>query len=292
MKIQWRFRLCLFWVKSISGNAFLYLWVFGCARKMHFPEMLFRRPVNGCKLISIFILPSNSHFLENRERAKGEGDAPARRERGRRERGWLVHRSTSNPFDFAVRLRLHADCERSRSTDSSSPIANPDSPSPITISPSRRSQSQSQHRFVFPDREPRFVAPQNRLSSTPKPIVLPLFLLLSIWSDYEFFFLGFICVSELRDEIIYLFGSEKMWEKVRKCVFCVILIFVVVVVWWWCFGGCGFWLLEFAAVGWIAVWKICRKIAFSTIQPNTRKYFSQHFLKYNQTLKNIFLSGK
>ena len=192
-------------------------------------------------------------------------------------------RRSTSPYDFTVRLRLRADRDRSCSTDSSSPIA---------ISPSCRSRSQSQHRFVFPDREPRFVAPQNRLSSTPKPIVLPLFLLLSIWSDYEFFFLGFICVSELRDEIIYLFGSEKMWEKVRKCVFCVILIFVVVVVWWWCFGGCGFWLPEFAAVGWIAVWKICRKIAFSTIQPNTRKYFSQHFLKYNQTLKNIFLSGK
>ena len=75
--------------------------------------------------------------------------------------------------------------------------------------------------------------------------------------------------------------------------FCVILIFVVVVVvWWWCFCGCGFWLPKFATLGWIAMWKICRKIAFSTIQPNTRKYFSQYFLKYNQTLKNIFLSGK
>ena len=68
---------------------------------------------------------------------------------------------------------------------------------------------------------------------------------------------------------------------------CVILIFVVVVVvWWWCFGGCGFWLPEFAVVGWIAVWKICRTIFFSTIQPNTRKYFSQHFLKCNQTPEN------
>ena len=48
--------------------------------------------------------------------------------------------------------------------------------------------------------------------------------------------------------------------------FYVILIFVVVaVVWWWCFGGCGFWLPEFATVGWIAMWKICKKIAFSTI---------------------------
>ena len=172
MKIQWRFRLCLFWVKSISGNAFLYLWVFGCARKMHFPEMLFRRPVNGCKLISIFILPSNSHFLENRERAKGEGDAPARRERGRRERGWLVHRSTSNPFDFAFtpiaiavaapirrprsrtqirhprsRSRLRADRNHSRSTDSSSPIANLDSSHPKTDCPRPQNRSSSLSSF-------------------------------------------------------------------------------------------------------------------------------------------------
>ena len=67
-----------------------------------------------------------------------------------------LRRSTS-PFDFTVRLRLRADRDRSRSTDSSSPIANPDSLSPIAI-----------------------VAPQNRSSSTPKPIVLLLFLLLSI----------------------------------------------------------------------------------------------------------------
>ena len=159
----------MFWVKSVSGNAFPYLWVFGCARKMHFPEMLFSWPLNGCKLISVSILPSNSHFSENRERAEGEGDAPARREREREG-------TIGSPSDFeSVRLRLRADRDRSRSTDSSSPIANPDSSSPITISPSRRSRSQSQHRFIVPDREPRFVAPQNRLSSTPKPIVLPPF---------------------------------------------------------------------------------------------------------------------
>ena len=128
--------------------------------------MLFSWTVNGCKLIAVFILPSNSHFPENRERVEGEGDAPARRERER-------ERMIGSPFnfDFAVRLWI-------RST-----------------SPSHRSRLQSQHRFVVPDREPRFVTPQNRLSSTPKPIVLPLFLLLSIWSDYDFFFLGFICVS-------------------------------------------------------------------------------------------------
>ena len=37
-----------------------------------------------------------------------------------------------------------------------------------------------------------------------------------------------------------------------------ILIFVVVVVvWLWCYGGCVFWLLEFAAVGWIEVSVVC-----------------------------------
>ena len=33
-------------------------------------------------------------------------------------------------------------------------------------------------------------------------------------------------------------------------------------------------------------------MVFSRTQPNTRKYFSKHFLKYNQTLENIFLSRK
>ena len=129
-------------------------------------------------MISVSILPSNSHFPENRERAEGEGDAPARRERerererGRRERGRSVRRLTSNPFDFTLRLR--------RST-----------------SPTRRSQLQSQYRFVVPDGEPRFVVPDHDLAfvpiaiavvapirrprsrtqirRTPKPIVLPPF---------------------------------------------------------------------------------------------------------------------
>ena len=120
--------------------------------------------------------------------------AERERERGRRERGRSVRRPTSNPFDFAVRLRPSTSPSRrflvpdrepklrtqiaapirrpqsrtqianpDRSTDSSSPIANPDR------------EPRSQHRFVVPDREPRSVAPQNRSSSTPKPIVLPPF---------------------------------------------------------------------------------------------------------------------
>ena len=32
-------------------------------------------------------------------------------------------------------------------------------------------------------------------------------------------------------------------------------------------------------------------MVFSKTQPNTRKYFSKHFLKCNQTHENIFLSG-
>ena len=108
--------------------------VFGCAWKMHFPEMLFSWPVNGCKLISVFILPSNSHFPENRERAEGEGDAPTRRER-ERERKKRERTISTSPFDFAVQLRLRADRDRSRNTDSSSPIANPDSSHPKTDRP-------------------------------------------------------------------------------------------------------------------------------------------------------------
>ena len=103
-------RLCLFWVKSISENAFPYLRVFGCARKIHFPEMLFSWPVNGCKLVSVFILPSNSHFSKNRERAKGEGDAPARKER-ERERERKKREGTIGSlfdFDFAVRLWIRS----------------------------------------------------------------------------------------------------------------------------------------------------------------------------------------
>ena len=98
----------MFWVKSIFGNAFPYLRVFGCARKMHFPEMLFSWPLNGCKLIFVSILPSNSHFPENTERAEWEGDAPARRER---ERG----RTQKSPTQIIVPDRV-APQNRSSST--------------------------------------------------------------------------------------------------------------------------------------------------------------------------------
>ena len=148
-------------------------------------------------MISIFISPSNTIFRkiererelsesEIKEEERGREHTPpasqalareiAPRERSNPKPRALRLRLRIAPFDFAVRLRLRADRDRSRSTDSLSLIANPDSSSPITI-----------------------VTPQNRSSSFS-----------SFFSQFDrimiFFFLGFICVSELRDEIIYLFG--------------------------------------------------------------------------------------
>ena len=156
---------------------FTFLRVFGCARKMHFPEMLFSWPLNGCKLISISILPSNRNFPENRERAEGEEDAPARRERERERK--KREGTIGSPSDFeSVRLRrsisrtqianplrtpIVANPDREprslqtqianplriqianpdRSTDSSSPIANPDPSHPKTDRPRPQNRSSS-----------------------------------------------------------------------------------------------------------------------------------------------------
>ena len=105
---------------------------------------------------------------------------------------------TTSPFDFAfapIAIAVAALIRRPRSRTQI-----------------RRPQSRSSHPKT--DRP----QPQNRSSS-----------LSSFFCAFDrimiFFFLGFICVSELRDKIIYLFSR---WENVRKCVFCVILIFVVV----------------------------------------------------------------
>ena len=129
---------------------FTFLRVFGCARKMHFPEMLFSWPLNGCKLISVSILPSNRNFPENRERAEGEEDAPARRdierEREEEERGddrfaVRLRICSTSPFDFANpdrEPRSRTPCEpRSRT-----PIANPDC-EPLT-NPDREPRSRTQ----------------------------------------------------------------------------------------------------------------------------------------------------
>ena len=102
-------------------------------------------------------------------------------------------------------------------------------------------RSQSQYRTVW-----------SRLSSN---LVTSLS---SFFSQFDqiwwYFFLGFVCVSVLRNEWYYIF----VWQ-LRKCEQQVENVFFMV---------------------------------FSRTQPNTRKYFSKHFLKCNQTHENIFLSGK
>ena len=70
-----------------------------------------------------------------------------------------------------------------------------------------------------------------------------------IWPDLMIFFLGFVCVSVLRNEWYYIFVSQ-----LRKCEQQVENVFSMV---------------------------------FSRTQRNTRKYFSKHFLKCNQTHENI-----
>ena len=249
--------LCLFWVKITSENAFPYLPVFGCAWKMHFPKMVFSWPCVGCKLISVFILPSNTIFRKiEKERAEWEWDR-GRRERerahpsgqpssGQRDRTQkeieprLCRRRSTSSFNFTLRLR--------RST---SPFDFAFAPIAIAVAaPIRRPRSRTQIR-----------RPRSRSSLTPKPIVLLLFLLLSIWPEYDFFFFPGFYLCFWIEGWNYLF----VWQ-VRKCEKMYFL--------------CDF---DFCC---------CRKIAFSTIQPNTRKYFSQYFLKCIQTLKNIFLFGK
>ena len=162
-------RLCLFWVKITSGNAFPYLWVFGCAWKMHFPEMHFSCPVLGCKLISIFILPSNTIFRKT-ERELSE------RERGRRER----------------KKSPHAERERERGRTISQTCKGRKIAPSIAISPSHRSQSREAQRRS-----------RLRLHCAISPLVEPsrlsLFLLLSIWPNLMIFFSGFclcFCIEE------------------------------------------------------------------------------------------------
>ena len=155
-----------------------------------------------------------------REREREEEPRKPRRARLRSSSPTASHPKTDRPrprSSSPIASHPKADCPRPRSLSS------------IAISPSRRSRSQ--HQSASRDLACR------RTQSRP---------------DYEFFFLGVICVSGLRNEIIYLFGSG---ENLRKCEQDVENVFSMV---------------------------------FSTTQPNTRKYFSQYFFKYNQTLKNIF----
>ena len=77
-----------------------------------------------------------------------------------------------------------------------------------------------------------------------------------IWWFFFFFWVLFVFLYWGINDIIYSFGNR---ENVRKCEQQVENVFSMV---------------------------------FSRTQPNTRKYFPKHFLKYNQTHENIFFSEK
>ena len=151
--------LCLFWMKITFGNAFPYLRVFGCTWKMHFPEMVFSWPCFGCKLISVFILPSNTIFRKTKrerelseseieEKEKGREHTPPASQTLARE---IAPKKRSNPERRAVRLRLHP---------STSPFDFAFTPIAIAVTaPIRRPRSRSSHPKT--DR-PR---PQNQSSS-------------------------------------------------------------------------------------------------------------------------------
>ena len=163
--------------------------------------MLFSWPLNGCKLISVSILPSNTHFSENTERAEWERDAPARREREReRERG-RTQKTQKSPTQIIV---------------------------PDRVAPQNRSSSTQ---IVVPDR----VAPQSRLSSTQIVVLdrdlafAPIAIAAPIGfgdlacrrtqsqPDYEFFFPRcYLCFWIKEWDYNICLATEKIWENVSK----------------------------------------------------------------------------
>ena len=216
---------------------------------------------------------------KQRERAEWEGDrAHTQREREREE-------EETESRNRLRRTQKTQDRARS-SSNAQTHWSNPENPFDRTISdphrtdyttseivapPHRSTQNQSfssypktdrpRPRFVVLDRDLAFMpitiaAPCCAISPLVEPSRLSLFLLLSIWPDYDFFFFGFYLCFWI-EEWNYIF----VWQ-LRKCEKCEQQV------------------------------ENMFSMVFSTTQPNTRKYFSQHFLKYNQTLKNIFLSGK
>ena len=179
LKTHLSLRLCLFWVKITSENAFPYLRVFGCAWKMHFSEMHFSWPVLGCKLISIFILPSNTIFRKiEREMSEREITlACTKREREReRERGDRTQKTTSTypetdsdkPRKPKTKLVRRADCTTGEivapqhwSTQNRSFSSHPKTDRPWP-------------RFVVPDRDLAFAsiaiaAPRRAILPSPPP---------------------------------------------------------------------------------------------------------------------------
>ena len=219
--------------------------------------------------------PFPSH-AQKRERARERKSSDAQRERKKRNReprNRLRLRRThlialrriekthsSNPFNHTQKTHSIKPRKPIRQTQKTHSIA-PSQTLIALIAPSARSS--------HPSTDPPKTDHSRR---TPKPIVLVLFLLgienlgfvsFGFWWTWvlinltgfdEFFLLGFVSFVFIYWEMILIF----VW-KMRKCEK---------------HDKNGF------------------SRAFSRIQPNTRKYFPKYFLECNQTLENIFLSGK
>ena len=150
--------------------------------------------------------------------------------------------------------------------------------SPI-IEPNVDPQSQSTALIAI-SRSTAPIAAPRRIQSP-----LSLFLFLSIWPDLMIFFLGFVCVCIEEWMVLYIrLATEKMWPDLMIFFLGFVCVSVLRKEWYYIF-----------------VWqpRKCEQqvenmfsMVFSRTQPNTRKYFSKHFLKCNQTHKNIFLFEK
>ena len=135
------------------------------------------------------------------------------------------------------RSRLHADRDRAKHRANRN----------LALAPIAIARSVDRDLAFVPIAISRGIAPIAASHRTQSPLSVPSSLNLTRFDD--FFFLGFVCVSVLRNEWYYIF----VWQP-RKCEQQVENVFSMV---------------------------------FSRIQPNTRKYFLKYFLKCNQTHENI-----
>ena len=178
-------------------------------------------------------------------------------------------------------------------SQSTAPIAISRSTVSIAISPSHRSRScEAPRRSQLRSHKASIAiswstAPIAAPRWTQSPLSLPSSLNLTGFDD--FFFLGFVCVSVLRNEWYYIFvwqprKCEKMWSDLMIFFLGFVCVSVLRNEWYFTF-----------------VWQSrkCEQqvenvfsMVFSRTQLNTIKYFSKHFLKCNQTHENIFLFGK
>ena len=192
----------------------------------------------GCKLISVFILPSNTIFrktereLSERERGRRaraqreieeEPRKPKRARLRRTQKLTLTNPENPRPSSFVVPIAPPArsshpstdppKTDRSRHTPK--PIVlDPDSSSLIAISPSHWSRPQSQHRFIVLDRDRCTPKPIILDPKTDRPLSLPSPLNLAGLQIF-FFFKGLFVFLDWEWNYIFVWQLRK-WENVSN----------------------------------------------------------------------------